>query len=84
MDNELILKELKRILAKSSIEIKYSKGYFTGGYYRYKDKKALYINKTDKIEDQIRLVISELEQLNLTGINQNPFLKELLAKTETN
>ena len=80
----MILKELEKILEKLSIEIKYAKGYFAGGYYRYRDKKALYINKTDKIEDQIQLIISELQKLNLTGINQNPLLKELLAKTETN
>jgi hypothetical protein len=84
MENEMILKELEKILEKWSIEIKYSKGYFTGGYYRYRDKKALYINKSDKIEDQIRLIISELQKLNLTGINQNPLFKELLAKGETN
>ena len=84
MDNEVILKELEKILEQLSIELKYGKGYFAGGYYRYRDKKALYINKNDKIEDQIQLIISELQKLNMTGNNQNLLLNELLAKTETN
>lgn len=84
MSDEEVLKELKKILEESSIEIKYGKGYFQGGYCRYHDKKALYVNKTQKIEDQIQLIISEIQKLNLTGIDQYPLLKRLLAKSETN
>jgi hypothetical protein len=82
MNNELVLKELENLLDKFSIKVKYSRGYFKGGIYRYRDKKVLYLNKAQKPDEHIDLIVSEIRNLNIEGINQNPLLKRLLASSE--
>jgi len=82
MDNESVFQELEKLLQDYSIKIKYARGYFKGGICRYRDKKVLYLNKSQKLDEHIDVIISELR--NLKGFDNNPLIKRLLARSEIN
>ena len=84
MSKDLILNELETLLKNLSIEVKYSKGYFQGGLCRYRDKKIIYLNKSHDIDSHISLILSELKEINLEGINFSSNIKNLLHNSVIN
>ena len=82
MDENKTFKELENLLSRLSIEIKYRKGYFRGGLCRFRDQNYFYLNKVDKVEHHIALILSELEKMNLSDINLPQSIEELLSKSE--
>jgi len=83
MKNEdIIFKELEQLLDGLGIGLKFRKGYFKGGLCRYRDDKYIYLNRTDKKEHQISIILSELEDMDLEGIKLPQTIKELLSKSE--
>ena len=53
MEKEDIIAELQNILSQLSIDLKYGRGYFEGGLYKYKDQSVIYLNRTHSIEKHI-------------------------------
>ena len=84
MDNEQLLGELQQFLQELSVQVKFGKGYFTGGLCRYKDQKYLYVNKSQDLDQQIALIITEIKKLDLNGVDIKPTISRLLSEKETN
>ena len=82
MDDDQVFKELEELLDKLAIKIKYGRGYFKGGLCRYKEDKYLYLNRSDDKDRHISIILSELENLDLNGIELSKSIKELLSKSE--
>jgi hypothetical protein len=82
MDDNQLFTELEELLLKLSIKIKYGRGYFKGGLCRYKDDKYLYLNRSDDKDKHISIILSELENIDLTDVKLNKTIGELLSKSE--
>jgi len=82
MEDSQIFDELEQLLSKLSIKIKYGRGYFKGGLCRYKDDQYMYLNRSDDKDKHISIIVSELENMDLTGIQLNKTIGELLSKSE--
>jgi hypothetical protein len=82
MNKESILQDLEGLLNQLSIELKYRKGYFKGGLCRYRDKDFIYLNRADKPENHIALIIEELSKMNLGDIEIPQSIGELLLNSE--
>ena len=84
MTKEQILEELQQQLERMSIRVRFGKGYFGGGLCRYKDQKYFYLNKSQDVEQQITLIITEMKKLDLNGVDVNPTISRLLSENENN
>jgi len=82
MEDNQLFTELEELLLDLSIKIKYGRGYFKGGLCRYKEDKYLYLNRSDDKDKHISIILSELENIDLTGIKLNKTIGELLSKSE--
>ena len=82
MKENQIFKELEELLSRLSIEIKYRKGYFKGGLCRFRDQNYFYLNRLDRVEHHIALILNELETMNLSDIELPQSIEELLSKSE--
>jgi hypothetical protein len=82
MNEDQIFKQLEAVLKELSIEIKFRKGYFRGGLCRYRGKNYLYLNRLEKTDSHIDLIISELSKMDLQGIILSQDIEELLLKVE--
>jgi hypothetical protein len=82
MEDNQLFTELEELLLELSITIKYGRGYFKGGLCRYKDEKYLYLNRSDDKDKHISIILSELENIDLTGVKINKTIGELLSKSE--
>ena len=80
MEDKQLFTELEELLQKLSIKIKYGRGYFKGGLCRYKEDKYLYLNRSDDKDRHISIILSELENIDLNGIQLNKTIGELLSK----
>ncbi len=76
---ESILEELEKLLSEAAIEVRYEKGQFMGGLYRYKDKEQIVVNKDLPIEHKIKIIATELhEHVDLDSIYLVPALREVI------
>ena len=84
--NEEILKELELLLNELSIELKYGKGNFQGGFCRYKDRKILYLNRTQPIDHNVSIIVSELQKININLDERkiSPSIRKLLHNSSIN
>jgi hypothetical protein len=82
MEDNQVFKELEEFLDKLSIKIKYGRGYFRGGLCRFKEEKYLYLNRSDDKDKHISIILSELENIDLNGIELSKSIVELLSKSE--
>ena len=85
-NSEDLIKELEILLRDLSIELKYSKGNFQGGICRYKDRKMLYLNRTQPVDIHVSLIISELKKININLDEQkiSPTIRKLLQNSSIN
>lgn len=82
MEDNRLFKELEELLDKLSVKIKYGRGYFKGGLCRYKEEKYLYLNRFDDKDKHISIILSELENIDLNGIELSKSIGEFLSKSE--
>lgn len=80
LKNEELLEALQELFQKLSVQVRFGKGYFTGGLCRYKDQKYLYLNKSQDIDQQIALMITEIKKLDLNGVDIKPTISKLLSE----
>ncbi len=79
MDDESILESLEKILSDLSIEVRYERGEFQGGLYRYKDKRQIVINKDLGMEQKIRIIANEIKaNVELDNLYLLPALREVI------
>jgi hypothetical protein len=84
MQSAELLKELEKLLKQLSIEIKYGKGYFEGGLYRYRDNKNIYLNRANSEEYNLEILLAEIKKMDWQSLECNPVIKELLTKSDQN
>ena len=82
MEDHQVFNELEELLGKLTIKIKYGRGYFKGGLCRYREEKYLYLNRSDDKDRHISIILSELENIDLNGIELSKSIGELLSKSE--
>jgi retron-type reverse transcriptase len=82
MEDKQLFTELEELLLELSIKIKYGRGYFIGGLCRYKEDKYIYLNRSDDKDKHISIILSELENIDLSGIKLNKTIGELLSKSD--
>jgi hypothetical protein len=75
---EEIFLELQEILKCLDVKLKYDRGYFRGGFYRYKDKKTIFLNRADSVDHYVSIIVSELKDMDLSAISLSPSLKEVI------
>jgi len=79
MTEEIILQNLENLLQEMSIELRYEKGQFAGGFYRYKDKKEIVINKDLSAQRKITILANELKgKIDLNNRYLAPALREII------
>jgi hypothetical protein len=79
MNEEILLQKLESLIQNQGIELRYEKGRFAGGYYRYRDKKEIIINK--ELSDQRKIVIlaNELkDKIDLDNKYITPAVREII------
>ena len=84
MEKKEILTELQNILDLLSIDLKYGRGYFDGGLYKYKNQSVIYLNRTHTIEKHINILCQELKNYDLEGIELIPEIRIYLENPEDN
>jgi len=79
MDSAGKLENLEKLLAELSIEVRFEKGDFVGGLYRYKERKALVVNKQLPDEQKVQLIAQELRNsVDLQNLYVMPALREVI------
>ncbi|MFQ5650962.1 MAG: hypothetical protein ACE5IY_13555 [bacterium] len=74
-----VLDKLEELLDGLSIEIRYEKGDFHGGLYRYRDKQQMVINKDLAIEQKIRIIADEIRtNVEFDNLYLVPALREVI------
>ena len=84
MEKEEILAELQNIPNQLSIDLKYGKGYFEGGLYKYKDQSVIYLNRSHTIEKHINILCQEIKNYDLGAIELHPEIRVYLDNPEDN
>ena len=84
LEKKEILSELENILDQFSIKVKYGRGYFDGGLYRYKDESVVYLNRMHTIDKHIDILCQELKNYDLDGIKINPDVRIYINNPEDN
>ncbi len=74
-----ILQNLEKLFADLALEIRYEKGDFTGGWFRYRDKQQIVINKELTDSQKIQILASELKaKFDLDHLYVVPALREVI------
>ncbi len=64
MNNDQKLQKLVSFLESKDIPVKSDRGNFKGGVVRYYEDKYLYLNRKLDTEAKIKLILSEIKELN--------------------
>lgn len=79
MSDEELLQRLENLVTEHSLEIRYEKGDFWGGLYRYKNEERIVINKDLPIKQKIKILANELNvKLDLESMYLVPALREVI------
>lgn len=79
MDQQTILEHLEKIVADLDIEVRYEKGRFQGGYYRYKDKRQFVLNKELNVVQRINILAREIRaNVDLDSLYVIPAVREVI------
>jgi hypothetical protein len=74
-----ILQNLENLFTDLAIEIRYEKGDFTGGWFRYRDKQQIVVNKDLSDTQKIHILASELKaKFDLDHLYVVPALREVI------
>ena len=82
MSTDEIIKELENLLNQLSVELKYGRGYFDGGLYRYRDNKCIYLNRANSDQHNLAILLSEIKKMEWQNLECKPSIKELLTKSD--
>jgi hypothetical protein len=73
-----ILGHLESLIENISVELRYEKGDFKGGLCRVNDQKILIVNSNLTDDEKIKVVATELNQLDLDNIYVLPAIREVI------
>ncbi|MFQ5604517.1 MAG: hypothetical protein ACE5HS_14705 [bacterium] len=84
MNEEQILASLEELIAQLSVDLRYEKGDFVGGFYRYNEKEQFVINKSLNIKQKINVLAKELKQkLDVNDLYIVPALREVIENASS-
>ena len=78
MKKEMILQNFESLIENLSIDLRYEKCDFIGGFCQVNRKKMLIINNKLSIEKKIGIIAKELNQLNLEQYYIRPVLRNII------
>lgn len=78
MKEEEILSGLESLIATLGVQLRYEKGDFSGGLCILKDKRMLIINSALAPPQRIKVLASELSQMNLENVFMVPALRQVI------
>jgi hypothetical protein len=81
-ESQLLLDELCDILKKLGIEVRQELGYFKGGLCIVEEQKIFFINKSNPVEQNIDLLLTQLKQEEIGNIFISPRLRSHLETLE--
>jgi len=65
MEKEQLLNQLIELVEKLSVTVKYDRGNFMGGLFRYRDDNYFYINRKADLDVKIQTIVNELKQVQI-------------------
>jgi hypothetical protein len=81
-ESQLLLDELCETLKKLGIEVRQELGYFKGGLCIVDDQKIFFINKSNPVEQNIDLLLTQLKSEDLGNLFISPRLRSQLETLE--
>jgi prepilin-type processing-associated H-X9-DG protein len=84
MKEEEVLSGLEKLVESLSIQLRYEKGDFAGGYCVLKDKRMMIVNSALSPAQRIKVLASELAQMNLEEVFVLPALREAIMEGTIN
>jgi hypothetical protein len=81
ISNEEIFSQLQGVLEQLDIKLKYDRGYFKGGFFRYKEKRTIYLNRAESVDQHVLLILSELQDMDLSHISMSSSLREIMQSS---
>ncbi len=79
MDDVTTLASLEKLLSDLSVVLRYEKGDFQGGFYRYRDRQEFVVNKSLPDEQKIQVIAGELKtSFDMEGLYIIPALREVI------
>ena len=81
MKEDEILAGLEKLVESLSIQLRYEKGDFGGGYCVLKEKRMLIVNSALTTAQRIKVLAGELAAMNLDDIFVLPALREVIAES---
>jgi len=80
MKEEEILSGLEKLVESLSIQLRYEKGDFAGGYCVLKDKHMMIVNSALTPAMRIKVLARELATMNLDDVFVVPVLRDVIAE----
>jgi hypothetical protein len=74
------LEKLIALLQKLSVKVKYDRGSFLGGLFRYHDRQCFYLNRRHTVDEKIGIILNELRQTSIPEEILDDELRELLKE----
>jgi hypothetical protein len=81
ISKEEIFSQLQEVLEQLDIKLKYDRGYFKGGFFRYKQKSIIYLNRAESVEQYISIILSELKNMDLSNVSMSPSLRAIMQSS---
>jgi hypothetical protein len=80
MKEEEVLSGLEKLVESLSIQLRYEKGDFAGGYCVLKDKRMMIVNSALSPAQRIKVLAGELAGMNLDQVFVLPALREVILE----
>ena len=80
MQEEEILSGLEKLVESLSIQLRYEKGDFAGGYCVLKDKRMMIVNSALAPAMRIKILTRELATMNLDNVFVVPALRDVIME----
>jgi len=80
MKEEEILSGLEKLVESLSIQLRYEKGDFAGGYCVLKDKRMMIVNSALAPAMRIKILTRELATMNLDNVFVVPALRDVIME----
>lgn len=84
MKEEEILSGLEKLVESLSIQLRYEKGDFAGGYCVLKDKRMMIVNSALTSAMRLKILARELATMNLDDVFVLPALREVILEAAPN
>jgi len=84
MEDVIKLENFEKLLSDLSIELRFEKGDFRGGLYRYKEREELVVNKHLPVEQKVQVIARELKnRMDLDSLYIMPALREIIENASS-